>query len=72
MAWIRYVPEKEIPEPDRVGDSDNIVRVHGVHAAMMRRHIDLYVQVMRKLGPLTRTQREMIGVVVSAENGCRD
>jgi alkylhydroperoxidase family enzyme len=70
MAWIRYVPEEEIPAADRVTDSDNIVRIHGVHPAMMRRHLDLYVQVMRAPGPLTRAQREMIAVVVSKENGC--
>ena len=71
MSWIEYVPEEEIPEADRVGDSDNIVRIHGVHPAMMRRHLDLYLQLMRKPGPLTRTQREMIAVAVSAENRCR-
>ena len=71
MAWIETVPDDRIPEQHRVGDSDNIIRIHGVHAAVMRRHVDLYLELMRKPGPLTRTQREMIAVVVSAENRCR-
>jgi alkylhydroperoxidase family enzyme len=71
MAFIRYVPEDEIPAPDRVPDRDNIIRVHGVHALTMRHHYDLYLELMRGDGPLSRVQREMIAVVVSALNHCR-
>ena len=67
MAWIGY---ENVPEKDRVDDSDNIIRIHGVHPAMTRRHVDLYRQLMRGPGPLSRAQREMIGVAVSRENGC--
>jgi hypothetical protein len=70
MAHIPYVPLKEIPERDRVPDTDHILRIHGVHSRVMRRHYDLYVDLMRRPGPLSFGQREMIAVVVSALNGC--
>jgi len=70
VAYIEYVPEEWIPEADRVQDRDNILRIHGVHSQVMRQHYDLYVQLMHRKGPLSRAQREMIGVVVSATNGC--
>ncbi len=71
MAFIAYLPEESIPEPDRVPDGDNILRIHGVHSRAMRQHFDLYRQLMYAKGPLSRAQREMIAVVVSAANGCR-
>jgi len=70
MAHINYVPDDSIPPTDRVPDTDNILRIHGVHSATMRHHYELYAELMRGPGPLTRPQREMIAVVVSAVNGC--
>jgi alkylhydroperoxidase family enzyme len=70
MAYIRYVPDEEIPSGDQVPDRDNIVRIHGVHPRTMRQHYELYVELMRGSSPLTRVQREMVAVVVSATNGC--
>ena len=71
MAFIEYVPEESIPIDDRVPDQDNILRIHGVHSRTMRQHYDLYKQLMYGKGPLSRIQREMIAVVVSAANKCR-
>ena len=71
MAWIEYLPDEAIPANHRVDDDDNIIRIHSVHAAIMAQHHDLYREVMYSHGPLTRIQREMIGVAVSAANGCR-
>jgi alkylhydroperoxidase family enzyme len=71
MAFIDYLSEEAIPEADRVPDSDNILRIHGVHSRTMRQHYELYRQLMYARGPLSRAQREMIAVVVSAANGCR-
>ena len=71
MAFIAYVPDDDIPPSERVPDRDNIIRVHGVHPRVMRQHYELYAELMRGPGPLTRIQREMIAVVVSATNGCR-
>ena len=70
MAYIQYVAEEKIPTEDRVGDRDNILRIHGIHSRVMRQHYDLYVQLMHRPGPLSREQREMIGVAVSATNAC--
>jgi len=71
MAFIPYIPDELIPPEHQVPDEDHIIRIHGVHPASMKQHFDLYVELMRGPGPLTRIQREMIGVVASATNGCR-
>jgi alkylhydroperoxidase family enzyme len=70
MAFIRYVPEDEQAPADRVDDRDHIIQIHGVHPAVMRQHLELYRELMRRPGPLSRRQRELIGVRVSALNGC--
>ena len=70
MAYISYLPEEQIPEADRVPDRDNIIRIHGVHSRIMRQHYDLYRELMYGRSPLSRIQREMIAVVVSAANDC--
>jgi len=70
MAYIDYIAESLIPAADRVADQDNILRIHGVHSRVLRHHYDLYRELMYKPGPLSRVQREMIAVVVSATNGC--
>ena len=70
MAFIEYVDPSEIPEADRVSDTDNIIRIHGVHSRTTPLHYDLYRELMYGKGPLTRIQREMIAVTVSALNEC--
>ncbi len=70
MAFVRYVSPAEIPEHDRVDDTDNILRVHGIHSRVMRLHYDLYIELMHGPGPPTRVQRELIATAVSALNQC--
>lgn len=70
MAYIKYVDPKDIPEEHRVNDSDHILRIHGVHSEIMGHHCSLYKELMYNKGPLTRIQREMIAVTVSAINEC--
>ncbi len=70
MAYIEYLAEDRIPSRDRVSDRDNIIRIHGVHSRTMRYHLTLYSELMHKPGPLSREQREVIAVAVSARNGC--
>lgn len=70
MAYISYLDESDIPERDRVSDDDHIIRIHGVHSRVMRHHFDLYLELMRRASPLSRCQREMVAVVVSAYNNC--
>ena len=71
MAFIRYLPLDEIPEQDRVEDTDNILRIHSVHARTAPLHYALYRELMYAKGPLTRVQRESVAVAVSAANACR-
>ncbi len=71
MAYIPYLAQDRIPAADRVDDQDNILQIHSVHSRMMPLHFDFYKELMYSRGPLTRKQREMIGVVVSARNACR-
>jgi alkylhydroperoxidase family enzyme len=61
VAWIDYSSDDAV---------DNIERIHSVSPGIRQRHVDLYLDLMRRPGPLSRTQREMIAVVVSAENEC--
>lgn len=42
MAFIRYVPADGLPPEDRVADPDNIIQIHAIHPAIMRRHYDLF------------------------------
>jgi hypothetical protein len=70
MAFIRYLSESELPVKERVSDQDNIIQVHAVHPAVMRQHYELYRELMHRPGPLSRRQREMLAVRVSALNGC--
>lgn len=70
MAFIPYVNDDDLSPAERVPDSDNILRIHGVHPAVMRHHYDLYIELMHRPGPLTRRQREMLAVRISALNSC--
>jgi hypothetical protein len=70
MAYIPYAPDSDVPDGDRVQDNDNILQIHRVHPALMRQHYELYLQLMHRPGPLTRFQREIMAVHVSALNHC--
>ena len=70
MAFIDYLDADKIPEDCRVNDSDNILRIHSVHARVMKLHFDLYREVMHGRGPLPRDLREIMAVAVSAANQC--
>ena len=70
MAYIAYTDAADIPEEDRVPDTDNIILIHGVHSRTIPLHYDLYRELMYGQGPLSRIQREMIAVTVSGLNDC--
>jgi alkylhydroperoxidase family enzyme len=80
MAHIRYVPSEEGDEllrslyakfHDRdLGGVDNILRISSGNPKAWETHYAFYAHVMRGPSPLTRAQREMIAVVVSAANRC--
>lgn len=79
MAWIEVIDEADaegdlaaqyaaLVEP--WGGVDNILKIHSLHPASLRAHVLLYKTLMYGPSPLTRIQREMIGVVASAANQC--
>lgn len=79
MAWIRTIDEDEadgrleklyrkLREP--WGGVDNVLKVHSLHPDSLKAHFELYKTLMRGRSPLSRVQREMIAVVVSAANRC--
>ena len=79
MAWIEMISEEEATgrlkelydkytEP--WGGVDNIMKIHSLNVKSMQTHFDLYAHLMRGRSDLTRLQREMIAVVVSAVNRC--
>jgi alkylhydroperoxidase family enzyme len=79
MAWIEMIPEeaatgrlKELYDKytEPWGGVDNIMKIHSLNVKSMQTHFDLYAHLMRGKSELTRVQREMIAVVVSAVNRC--
>lgn len=78
-AWIRVVDEADasgelaelygrVAEPD--GSLDNVLKVHSLHPAGLRAHLELYRAVMRGTPTLGKLDRELIAVAVSRANGC--
>lgn len=79
LAFISYVPEEDAPPEvaeafgryrSRHGGVDNILRIHGPNPKSMDAHVGLYRALMFRASPLTRSQREMLALVVSACNRC--
>jgi uncharacterized peroxidase-related enzyme len=79
MAWIRMISEAEAEGKlretyDRLtepwGGVDNIMKIHSLNLPSLKAHFELYKVLMRGRSGLSRTQREMIAVVVSAVNHC--
>lgn len=79
-AWIKIIPEdeaqgelKELYEQEFDSEkqgTDNILAVHSLNPPTLRAHADLYHTVMRAQSPLSRSEREMVAVVVSVINQC--
>ena len=80
VAWIETVDEDQAagallrayrraadPKSGRV---DHIMKIHSLNPASLLDHQHLYKTLMYGESPLSRAQREMIGVVVSAINRC--
>ncbi len=53
------------------GSVDDVLRVHSLNPASLNAHCSLYVQAMHGASPVSRAEREMVGVTVSRLNGCR-
>ena len=70
MAYIAYVSAGQLPASERVPDADHIIQVHAIHPVVMRRHWELYRELMHGPGPLLRREREVMAVRVSGLNDC--
>ncbi|CAN5182837.1 hypothetical protein BH20ACI1_BH20ACI1_13460 [soil metagenome] len=79
MAWIKIINETEaegnlkqqyekLTAP--TGEVDNILKIHSLNPASLKGHYDFYKTLMRGQSDLSRAQREMIAVTVSALNHC--
>lgn len=77
MAWIKTLNKDEAKGRtkqvyDRIlkerGHIANIFLAQGMEPDVLESHLDLYVHLMIDKGPLSREEREMVAVVVSAAN----
>lgn len=79
MAWIKVIDErdaegglkeqyKKLNAP--TGEVDNILKIHSLNPASLSGHYEFYKTLMRGKSDLSREQREMIAVTVSALNHC--
>jgi len=79
MPWIRMLGRDEAEgelaglyekvAPDG-GIVDNILAIHSLHPETLNDHLRLYRTIMYGSGPLTRREREVVAVAVSAANHC--
>lgn len=79
ISWFP-VPAEEALDPrvadlvarqrKKLGAPNNVVRVHAWRPELMLRWLELYEYISKGPSGLSRAEREMIGVVVSAENRC--
>ncbi|ERJ10996.1 Alkylhydroperoxidase AhpD core protein [Haloplasma contractile SSD-17B] len=80
MAWIKEIETEEaegklkevyeIITSRTKGSVANILKVHSIHPDIMEAHLNLYEKIMFGESGLSRSQREMIAVVVSSANSC--
>jgi uncharacterized peroxidase-related enzyme len=79
-AWIRVVEDSEAEgELAEIygevrgsrGRVSNVMKVHSLDPKAMRLHLQLYLHLMYGKSSITRTQREMIAVLVSQLHGCQ-
>ena len=79
MSWIRTLgkdeAEGELAELYArlaPGDEplDNILAVHALHPRSLADHFALYRTLMYGQGPLSRRERELVAMAVSAANAC--
>lgn len=80
IAWIETVDEADASgeladlyarERDpRTKEVDHILRVHSLHPRTLDDHARMYHTIMHGESGVTRTEREIVAVVVSTINEC--
>lgn len=79
MAFIQTIPESDAQgqladlyrrfgNPD--GTVDEVLKAHSLNPDSLEAHCALYTQAMHKPSPVSRAEREIVGVTVSRLNGC--
>lgn len=53
------------------GKLSEVLKIQSLHPASIKSHTQLYLDIMFAQSPVTRAEREMVAVVVSAANGCK-
>ena len=79
ISWFP-VPDEDDLDPrvaelvarqrEKLGAPNNVVRTHAWRPELMLKWLDFYEHISKGPSGLSRIEREMIGVVVSAENRC--
>ena len=79
ISWFPIPAEEELDprvadlvrrQREKLGAPNNVVRVHAWRPELMLRWLELYDYINKGPSGLSRIEREMIAVVVSAENRC--
>ena len=79
MSWIRVIEKNEASGQlkhvyDEMGKKrgklSNIMKIHSLNPVAMQTHMDLYLSIMFGSSKLSREDRELIAVIVSAANQC--
>lgn len=79
MAWIETISEENAEGAlqrqyqaalKRAGKVYNIVKLSSLRPEIVQSSMDFYITLMHRPGELSRAQREMLAVVVSAANDC--
>jgi hypothetical protein len=79
ISWFPIPAEEELDprvaelvarQRAKLGAPNNVVRVHAWRPELMLRWLEFYEYISKGPSELSKIEREMIGVVVSAENRC--
>lgn len=79
MSWIKEIDQenadgllKEVYTDilNKRGKISNVMKIHSLDPDTMKNHLDLYLSIMFSEDSLSREERELIAVVVSALNDC--
>lgn len=80
MPWIDWIDEDDAENrlaesyrrtsDPRTGKMDHILKIHSLNPPSLDSHYTFYKDLMYGRSGLSRTQREMIAVVVSTANRC--
>ena len=78
--WIRTIDDDDAQGPlaemyrryadPGTGRIDHVLKVHALDPRTLEDHARMYVTLMHGPSGLTRTEREMVAVVVSSLNAC--